>query len=143
LGGTTKISLFGQQFSVSKDRPGELEEFRKQFALLIWFTYRKGFPRIGAHLSFAGNSPFAGLTQFQSDSGWGCMLRCGQMILASAMLRAQTAADGPAEPIRERIISFFADSPECPFSIHQARVVCLVVCVMKSRNIQRLPCEEV
>lgn len=39
-------------------------------------TYRKGFSSIGGN----SNGP-------KSDTGWGCMHRCSQMIVAEAMIR--------------------------------------------------------
>lgn len=53
----------------------ELETIRRDIKSKLWFTYRKGFIPIG------GNS-----SAFTSDKGWGCMLRCGQMVLAQALV---------------------------------------------------------
>eukprot|EP00047_Mylnosiga_fluctuans_P004820 m.236775 g.236775 ORF g.236775 m.236775 type:complete len:336 (-) comp13025_c0_seq1:389-1396(-) len=102
----SRVSLLGRAFFFSRERPAEVEAFKKQFASLIWFSYRRGFPRIGS-------------TSYQSDSGWGCMLRCGQMILANALLRAQSYPGSNIDVLREQIIVNFTDIPESPFSIQQ------------------------
>jgi len=48
---------------------------RRDIRSILWFTYRKGFVSIGGCSS-----------TFTSDKGWGCMLRCGQMVLAQALI---------------------------------------------------------
>ena len=64
------VYILGKKYSVLH----ELEELRDDFRSLIWMTYRSGFPAIG------GSGP-------TTDRGWGCMLRCGQMVLANALVR--------------------------------------------------------
>lgn len=68
--------LFGKKYQLPDDR----EEFLKIIKSKIWCTYRKGFCAIG------GNGP-------TSDSGWGCMLRSGQMMLAEALTRLNLGND--------------------------------------------------
>jgi cysteine protease ATG4 len=49
--------------------PKDENELQQDLVTRIWFTYRKGFAQIN------GNGP-------ETDQGWGCMIRCGQMLLA-------------------------------------------------------------
>lgn len=80
---------------------------RERIVLLPWFTYRRGFPRIGS-------------TPFQSDQGWGCMLRCGQMLLAEVFLACRRNDTRLREvgTNRKELLNHFADTPEAPYSIH-------------------------
>ena len=44
----------------------------------LWCTYRKDFAEIAS-------------SGYTSDRGWGCMLRCGQMVVAEALIRCVSA----------------------------------------------------
>ncbi|XP_029294054.1 cysteine protease ATG4D-like [Cottoperca gobio] len=68
---SSPVIMFGQSYEL-KDH-GERECFRRSFASLLWLTYRRGFPQL------AGCS-------LTTDSGWGCVLRTGQMLLAQGLL---------------------------------------------------------
>ncbi|KAL7648308.1 UNVERIFIED_CONTAM: hypothetical protein RMT77_000214 [Armadillidium vulgare] len=89
----------------------QLEDLRSDFLTRIWLTYRRNFPLISD-------------TTFTSDKGWGCMLRCGQMVMAESLLRYHFGRDWKWSPEEEsksylRIISLFEDDRTQPFSIHQ------------------------
>lgn len=57
-----------------------LQEFAQDFHSRFWFTYRKDMPRIAP-------------TFLTTDLGWGCMLRCGQSLIAEAFSRLYFGRD--------------------------------------------------
>lgn len=70
--------------------PAFLDDFESR----IWMTYRSGFepiskstdPKASAALSFAMRlKTLADQGGFASDTGWGCMIRSGQSLLANAL----------------------------------------------------------
>lgn len=68
---SSPVIMLGKSFDLKNQ--GERERFRRSFASLLWLTYRRGFPPL----------PGCSLT---TDSGWGCVLRTGQMLLAQGLL---------------------------------------------------------
>ena len=75
------------------------DEFVRDFESKIWLTYRSNFPAIprsqdpkaaaGMTLSVRLKSQLSSHAGFTSDSGWGCMIRSGQSLLANALLFLQ------------------------------------------------------
>jgi cysteine protease ATG4 len=69
--------------------------FLLDFESRAWFTYRSNFPTIpkshdlkaAATLSFAVR--IRNQQGFTSDTGWGCMIRSGQSLLANALLLSE------------------------------------------------------
>ncbi|KAG7263325.1 hypothetical protein CRUP_002217 [Coryphaenoides rupestris] len=103
-------------------RFGEFEDFPEtseprddilsDVASRLWFTYRKNFQPIG------GTGP-------TSDTGWGCMLRCGQMILGQALVCRhlgrdwQWAKDQQQRAAYAGLLNAFVDKKDSCYSIHQ------------------------
>ncbi len=66
---------------VAAEREKRKAEFLHDFYSTIWVTYRK---------NFTGLQKVPGIPkehQLTSDSGWGCMIRSGQMLLSNCILR--------------------------------------------------------
>lgn len=102
------VYISGKKYIAAED----LSAIRHEITSKIWFTYRRGFVPIGGD---------DGLT---TDRGWGCMLRCGQMVLAHALVRAHLGSDWQwdadcKDPTYLKIIRKFEDNRQAPFSIHQ------------------------
>ena len=108
---TLKRSINGV---ASNSTPAAVQDFLAHFQALIWFTYRQDCPAIEP-------------TALTSDTGWGCMLRTGQMMLANALCRMLLGRDFRLLDATENqlethgaILKLFADlpGPEFPYSIH-------------------------
>uniref|UniRef100_A0A182JNG8 Cysteine protease n=1 Tax=Anopheles christyi TaxID=43041 RepID=A0A182JNG8_9DIPT len=101
------VWILGKQYNASDD----LEAIRQDVQSRLWCTYRRGFVPIGN-------------TQLTTDKGWGCMLRCGQMVLAQALIQLHLGREWVWEAetrddIYLNIVSRFEDSKQAPFSLHQ------------------------
>ena len=108
--------------------PAFLDDFESR----IWMTYRSNFPPIprsqdpSAATSMTLAVRLRNLAEregFSSDTGWGCMIRSGQSLLANAMIMLHQGRDWrrKRKQVQEeaRTISLFADDPQAPFSIHK------------------------
>lgn len=89
----------------------ELEVIRRDIQSRLWCTYRRGFVPLGE-------------PQLTTDKGWGCMLRCGQMVLAEALINLHLGRDWfwtpeTRDPTYLKIVNRFEDARKSPFSIHQ------------------------
>ncbi|KAI9728473.1 MAG: Cysteine protease atg4 [Chrysothrix sp. TS-e1954] len=116
-----------QQHETLEWPPSFLDDFESR----IWLTYRSGFPQIPrSHDPKAAQSMSLsvrlksqlGTQGFTSDTGWGCMIRSGQSLLANALILSKLGRDwrrGTSEGEEKRLLSLFADDPSAPFSIHK------------------------
>ncbi|XP_046736771.1 cysteine protease ATG4B [Diprion similis] len=107
------VWILGKKYNAIK----ELDAIRRDIKSKLWFTYRKGFVPIGGSSS-----------SFTSDKGWGCMLRCGQMVLGQALVSLHLGRDWLWTPETKdstylKILNRFEDRRAAPFSIHQIAVM--------------------
>ncbi|XP_022084160.1 cysteine protease ATG4A-like isoform X2 [Acanthaster planci] len=101
------VWIMGRKYDINRHR----QEAKRDVHSRLWMTYRRGFANIG------GTGP-------TTDQGWGCMLRCGQMMLAQALICRHLGRDwrwNPTEPEESytRILKMFLDRKDCPYSIQQ------------------------
>jgi len=109
----------GEEYDLSKDDDeiDEYERLHQQFSKIIWFSYRKNFPKLN-------HAKFPEYDSYISDTGWGCMIRACQMVFAQGLKKAaQFSKFGTLKEKEQdyKIIRWFLDSelkPEkAPYSI--------------------------
>lgn len=101
------VWILGKQYNAIQD----LDTVRQDVQSRLWCTYRRGFVPIGGSLH-------------TTDKGWGCMLRCGQMVLAQALTQLHLGREwlwtpDTKEPTYLKIVNRFEDNKQAPFSLHQ------------------------
>ncbi|KAL9923539.1 cysteine protease ATG4B isoform X1 [Glossina fuscipes] len=103
----SKVWVLGKQYNAVQ----ELDLIRRDIRSRLWCTYRRGFVPLGE-------------PQLTTDKGWGCMLRCGQMVLAQALIDLHLGRDWfwsteCRDSTYLKIVNRFEDSRKSYFSIHQ------------------------
>ncbi|KAK2794969.1 Cysteine protease atg4 [Onygenales sp. PD_12] len=106
--------------------------FLDDFESKIWLTYRSSFPLIpksndpnaasSMTLGVRLRSQLVDPQGFTTDTGWGCMIRSGQSLLANALVMLSLGRDwrrGTKIEEESKLLSLFADDPRAPFSIHR------------------------
>ncbi len=71
------------------------------FGKLIFLSYKKNFPEI---INVKGK-------KYTSDSGWGCMIRCGQMIMARGLYKYFKKIGFSSKYSLIHSVEFFMDNP--------------------------------
>lgn len=113
LSSHTDIVLQGCRYNAAS-----APRFMSHWASLPWITYREGIPPIRP-------------STYTSDVGWGCMIRAGQMMLATAFLQARFGRDWKLGDLVDEtetaayisIMFQFLDSADSAFSIHRLALV--------------------
>ncbi|KAK3763780.1 hypothetical protein RRG08_065743 [Elysia crispata] len=101
------VFILGEPYSALHDR----EAIKHDIKSRLWITYRRNFQNIGT-------------TGPGTDTGWGCMLRCGQMMLAQALTlhhlgRHWRWRPGCSDEKYWKILKMFEDRRMATYSIHQ------------------------
>ena len=95
------IYLFSKKYEQS-----DFEKLEDKINKIIYFCYRRNFPPIKSKSG----------SLYTSDSGWGCMLRCSQMILARGIYKIfRKVGYSPKHASYSALIYF----QESPFSIEE------------------------
>lgn len=103
----TDVWLLGKRYNAIQ----ELDVIRRDIESRLWCTYRHGFVPLGE-------------MQLTSDKGWGCMLRCGQMVLAQALIELHLGRDWfwtreCRDATYLKIVNRFEDTRKSFYSLHQ------------------------
>lgn len=101
------ITILGKKYTRNQD---ENKEFDKRFQSIPYFSYKYNFPHFENSL-------------LNSDIGWGCTYRCGQMLLCNVLndlnkKHYNNHQENNHEEENRKILNLFDDTITQPFSIH-------------------------
>jgi hypothetical protein len=79
-----KAYLLGEEYDINVDgeeKQDQLQKMKKAYSEIIWFSYRKNFPKLNHHQLPDEES-------YISDTGWGCTIRSCQMMFAQCLKKS-------------------------------------------------------
>ncbi|EGR34000.1 peptidase family c54 protein, putative, partial [Ichthyophthirius multifiliis] len=123
-----KVFFQGNQLSPTEDYEKNCKKLIENFKNIIWMTYRRNF------FPLLHNTKDHKIQNYISDTGWGCMVRVGQMALAEG-LRHHLQQKGIYD--NKRIIQAFLDNDFgddniAPYSIQK-------ICKIAYKEFQLVP----
>ena len=83
-GNLKKAYMLGKEYDIfidGEEKQEELIKMKKAFSEIIWFSYRKNFPKLNY-------DQFPDDESYISDTGWGCTLRSCQMMFAECLKKS-------------------------------------------------------
>ena len=116
--------MLGKMYEIAsngEDKQDQLEEMKREFSQVIWFTYRKNFPSLVSDQLPADES-------YISDTSWGCTIRSCQMLFAECLRTGLLSKPSKGKALtshqmNRKIIKWFLDSeldPKyAPYSIQK------------------------
>ena len=96
INGNQTITLFNKKYT-----DDSFDKFLHKFNKLIYFCYRKNIYPMNTRLKIS----------ISRDSGWGCMIRCGQMIMSRAIYKYLKSENYTSEKAILETIKYFLDIP--------------------------------
>lgn len=108
------IIMLAKSYQINDEIKDDVQlEFARDFRKIIWVTYRYGFKPLER---IVDNNVIA----YSSDTGWGCTIRVGQMMLMRTLQIHFNTDKYDCYQILQLIQENLLDAP---FSIHQIAVV--------------------
>lgn len=102
-----KLYILGKEFSCRPPLKSVYRQAKKELKDIIWVTYRTQFRPIPAKTRESA---------WQTDSGWGCTIRVGQMLFLNTLRRHFSL---PREETYKILKTIEENLEKAPFSIHK------------------------
>ncbi len=106
-----KAYLLGKEYRIdSHDINQTLNEMKRVYSDIIWFSYRKNFPSLVS-------SKLPKQESYVSDTSWGCTIRSCQMLFAECLRQCILREDDYTEKIIQWFLDVEVKPHRAPYSI--------------------------